>query len=125
MNKELLMQFVGFESKLTAREYTFTVWETDAEQREFKIAIALEAFNARRVRFQDAPDICALKLRSEFATHGNHPPKSHFKITDAELEDYRSAHTSPRRRRLTAKPGAISRKAGLPETPGWRSRPQI
>lgn len=104
MNKEVLMQFVGFESKPTAREYTFTVRETDAEQREFKITIALEAFNERRVRFQDAPDICALKLRRELVAHGNHPPQSHFEITDAELEDYRSAHTSAPRSAFSRKP---------------------
>ena|SRR5579872_6785290 len=104
MNKEVLMQFVGFESQLTAREYTFTVRETDAEQREFKVTIALEAFNERRVRFQDAPDICALKLRRELTAHGNHPPQSHFQVSDAELEDYRSAHTSAPRSPFSRKP---------------------
>lgn len=97
MSKEILMQFVGFQSKPTAREYTFMVRETSCEPREFTIAIALEAFSAHRIRFQDAPDACALKLRRELATSGNNPPESLFHISDAELADYRSNHSSQRR----------------------------
>lgn len=98
------MQFVGFESTATAREYTFRMLETSAEPREFTITIALEAFNAHRVRFQDAPDVCALKLRRELAMHANHPPESHFQITDAELEDYRTSHTPTRRSAFARRP---------------------
>jgi hypothetical protein len=97
VNKEASMQFMGFESKLAVREYTFTVREASNVPREFTITIALEAFNVRRVRFQDGPDVCALKLRRELAAHENHPPENHFHVTDAELEEYRSSHT-PRRR---------------------------
>lgn len=93
MSKDILMQFVGFESRRMDREYTFTVRETSGELREFTITITHEAFSQDRIRFQDAPDICSLKLRRELATHENHPPESHFRITDAELEDYRSTHS--------------------------------
>jgi hypothetical protein len=106
MSKEILMQFVGFESNATAREYTFMVRDTSAEPREFTIAINLRAFNAHLVRFQDAPDVCALKLRRELAASENHPPESHFQITDAELEDYRSSHTSPKRGAFARRPPA-------------------
>ena len=44
MSKELLMQFVGFSSKETVREYTFTVREPATEPREFTLTIANEAF---------------------------------------------------------------------------------
>lgn len=92
MSKEIMMQFVGFASKATVREYTFTVREASIEPREFTVTIANEAFSAHRVRFQDAPDVCSHKLRRELTNHANHPPESHFHITDAELEDYRSSH---------------------------------
>jgi hypothetical protein len=97
MPKEILLQFVGFESKATAREYTFMVREESADFREFTIAIAHEAFTAHRVRFQDAPDVCALRLRRELLANANHPLISHMQITDAELEDYRESHSPPRR----------------------------
>jgi len=35
MSKKILMQFAGFESKATAREYTFIVREGSTEPREF------------------------------------------------------------------------------------------
>jgi hypothetical protein len=94
MNKGIIVQFMGFASTVSGREYVFTVRETEVEPREFTLTIKNEAFNAHRVRFQDAPDVCSLKLRRELASHANHPPENHFQITDIELEDYRSSHSS-------------------------------
>ncbi len=34
----------------------------------------------------------SVKLRRELATYANHPPRTHFHITDAELENCRDAH---------------------------------
>jgi hypothetical protein len=95
VSKEILVQFVGFESKRLGREYTFTVRDPAAEPRDFTLTIANKAFNDHRIRYQDAPDICSLKLRRELATHANHPADNHFDITDLDIEDYRSSH-SPR-----------------------------
>ena len=92
MSREILVQFVRFESKASVREYTFMVKEASADAREFILTIANEAFNARRVRYQDGPDVCSAKLRQELATYANHPPETHYLITDADLEDYRSSH---------------------------------
>jgi hypothetical protein len=100
-----MVQFVRFEAKAMVREYTFTVREPSADPREFTLTIANQAFNERRVRYQDAPDVCSSKLRHELAAFANHPPSTHYRITDAELEDYRSSHT-PRSSRPT-----YSRKA--------------
>lgn len=97
-----MMQFEGFASGAAAREYTFTVREISVEPREFILSIPLEAFSARRVRFQDAPEVCALRLRHELATAENRPSKSCFQITNAELEDYTSHH-APRKNGLGRK----------------------
>ena len=78
--------------KPQGREYTFTVRETATEPREFTLTIPNEAFNTRRVRFQDAPDICSHRLHLELAATENHPVKTHFNLTDAELEAYRTSH---------------------------------
>ena len=98
------MQFVGFESKATAREYTFVVREASTEPREFKITIAHEAFHERRVRFQDAPDVCSLKLRRELTASANHPLESRFHITDAELDEYRESHAPQKRSMFDRRP---------------------
>jgi hypothetical protein len=89
----IIVQFVGFQAKSQAREYTFTVRERETEPREYTITIGNEAFDSRRVRYQDAPDICSHKLHRELAAAANHPPKNHFRLSDAELDEYRTAHT--------------------------------
>jgi hypothetical protein len=91
-NNSVIVQFVGFEAKPQGREYTFTVRETATEPREFTLTIPNEAFNTRRVRFQDAPDICSHRLHLELAATENHPVKTHFNLTDDELEAYRTSH---------------------------------
>jgi hypothetical protein len=89
VSDEIYVQYVGFESKASVRQYTFCVRETSNKPREFILSIANEAFVSHRVRYQDAPDICSLKLRRELAMYGNHPPKSHFVISEEDLANYR------------------------------------
>ena len=100
----LIIQYVGFEAKSLVREYTFNVREAAGDAREFTLTIPNEAFNSRRARFQDAPDICSLKLQVELAANANHPPHTHYRITDAEIDVYHSAHTKPARNFFGRKP---------------------
>ena len=93
MSDSLIVQFVGYEVRDLAREYTFTVREDKTEPREFTLSIENAAFDCRRARFQDAPDICSLRLRKELAADANHAVNTHFQITDEELDDYRGCHT--------------------------------
>ncbi|HUO33410.1 MAG TPA: hypothetical protein VMU43_00320 [Candidatus Acidoferrum sp.] len=104
MSKEILMQFVGFESKPGGREYTFTVREAASDTREFTLMIASEAFLSRKINYQDGPDVCSLKLRRELAKNDNHPQGTHYQVTDADLEDYRSSHMPPSKRPFARKP---------------------
>ncbi|MBI1749720.1 MAG: hypothetical protein HY234_03010 [Acidobacteria bacterium] len=92
MSDTIIVQYLGFEVQASVRMYKFLVRETATEPREFTLAIANEAFDSHRARFQDAPDICSLKLRHELAESSNHPPKSQFNVSDAELDVYSSAH---------------------------------
>ncbi|MGA8037368.1 MAG: hypothetical protein WA823_10745 [Candidatus Acidiferrales bacterium] len=92
MNNNVIVQFVGFESKPIGREYRFTVRQPSLEPREFTLTIPNEAFNSRLVRFQDAPDICSHRLHVELAASENHPAETHFDLTHAELDSYRTAH---------------------------------
>jgi hypothetical protein len=92
VSREILVQFVKFQAKTLVREYIFSVKEASGDPREFILTISNEAFNTRRVRYQDGPDVCSAKLRQELAAYGNNPPETHYLITDADLEDYRSSH---------------------------------
>ena len=92
MSQELIIQFVGFEVSARERVYSFTVREPFAEPRDFKLIISNEAFNDRRVSYQDAPNVCSLKLRCQLAAYANHPPETRPDITDRDLDDYRSTH---------------------------------
>lgn len=93
MSDVVVLQYVGFETKGAVREYTFTLRGTGGEFSKYFVTIANDAFVAHRVRYQDAPDICSLRLHREFATQTDHPPSTRFCVTDAELADYRHAHT--------------------------------
>ena len=92
MGDSVVVQYVGFEVQRLVRMYKFLVREAETAPREFTLAIANEAFSSRRARFQDAPDICSLKLHIELANSANHPLMSQFRISDAELDVYSTAH---------------------------------
>jgi hypothetical protein len=88
----VVLQYVGFETKGAIREYTFTLRGSGGASYEYFVTIATDAFVAHRVRYQDAPDICSLRLHREFATQTDHSPSTRFSVTDAELADYQDAH---------------------------------
>ena len=102
MNNALNVQYVGFEAKLKIRVYKFLVKQGAEDAREFTLAISNDAFLAHRVRYQDAPDICAHRLQRDLAATDNQPLKTHSVISDVELEEYRVAH-SPK----SSRPGAM------------------
>jgi hypothetical protein len=91
MTDPILVQYVGFQVNNLVREYTFAVLETATEPLHYTLTIANEAFVSRRVRYQDAPDICSLRLHRELDAHANHPPTTSFCVTDTELAVYQDA----------------------------------
>src|SRR5207245_10030308 len=92
MSDTVIVQFVGFGVKALVREYNFHVRQASSEIREFTLTIVNEAFNSRRVRYQDAPEICSLKLHRELAAFANHPPQTHYRISEIELDEHRGSH---------------------------------
>jgi len=88
------MQYFGFQTKGEYREYSFQVRYAAEDIRDFTLTILNEAFTSHRVRYQDAPDVCSLKLRRELISNANHPSHTTFAISDTELEDYRADHAS-------------------------------
>ena len=102
MRDFLIVEYRGFQSKTLVREYLFSVRQTAMEPREYALTIPNEAFCSHRARYQDAPEICSLSLRRELAAHANYLAETHFSITDAELDDYRSTHKLKSGRFLSA-----------------------
>src|SRR5260221_14206434 len=92
MSNNVIVQFVGFEVKALVREHNFHVRQASSEIREFTLTIVNEAFNSRRVRYQDAPEICSLRLHRELAPYPNCPPQADNRISVIDLDDYRNAH---------------------------------
>ena len=92
MSDAVVFQYLGFQTKGAEREYTFVLRGPGGESADYFVTIANAAFLAHRVRYQDAPDICSLRLRKEFSAEATHPPLTRFCITDAELSEYRDAH---------------------------------
>jgi hypothetical protein len=92
MSDSIIVQYVGFQAKALVREYVFTVREAASEPIQYTLTIAHEAFVSHRVRYQDAPSVCLLRLHHELAASANHPLTTQFCVTDAELADYHDAH---------------------------------
>lgn len=92
MSEALFLQYVGFENRGAVREYTFTLRGLGGASTEYFVTIANAAFVAHRVRYQDGPEICSLRLHREFASRADHPPSTRFSVTDMELAEYRDAH---------------------------------
>ena len=90
------VEYVGFSTCGAAREYTLRVL-AGGERFQFTLIIANEAFTSRRVRYQDAPEICFLKLQRALVACAEGLPEARLTVTDAELEDYRTAHAPPQR----------------------------
>ncbi len=88
----VVLQYVGFENRGAVREYAFTLRGSGGTSTDYFVTIANAAFAAHRVRYQDGPDICSLRLRREFAAREDHPPSTRFSVTDAELAEYTNAH---------------------------------
>jgi hypothetical protein len=76
------------------REYTFLVQESSAEPQEIIFTILNEAFTSRRLSFQNAPDICSLKLHRELSDSANNPLKAHYRISESELDAYHESHST-------------------------------
>lgn len=96
----MIVKYVGFEAKAQVREYTFVVRGEASDPLEYTMSIANEAFESHRARYQDAPDICSLRLHRELASiplagaesiASSIPPITHFCVTDAELAEYHEA----------------------------------
>ena len=100
MSASILMQYLGFTSASVCREYSFQVRYAPEDIRDFTLTILNEAFTSHRVRYQDAPDLCSLKLRRELIANPHCPSHTSFAISNGELDDYKAGHAPKASSRL-------------------------
>jgi hypothetical protein len=86
------VEYVGFSSDEVARNYTLRVRLASGAERDFVVAINNEAFLSRRVRYQDAPEICYLRLQRDLAECGEDMPPDRTSVSDDDIDQYRVAH---------------------------------
>lgn len=96
MNESKVIQYVGFHATALGRDYAFSVREPGAEPREYTVTITNEAFDSHRARYQDAAEICSLRLHQELAETTNDSATTHFGITDTELAAYDARRAKPK-----------------------------
>lgn len=92
MTRNVNVRYVGFKAKALAREYSFIVRQASNESTEYIITIGNEAFGPKRVRFQDAPEICSLRLHRELAAFEDHPPQACYRISEIDLDEFITSH---------------------------------
>jgi hypothetical protein len=101
--RQPIVRYVGFRSTGEGREYTMRVAD-GLSSREFVLLITHRAFAAREARFQDAPDVCSVKLRRALADEPDLLPGDCIAVTAEDLLEYRGDHLSPLEKRARAKP---------------------
>ena len=87
------IQYVGFKSKAIVREYSFLLRESSIEPQEIIFTISNDAFRSHGLPYQDAPDLCSLKLHREMANSIDDPLKTRYRIIGTELDDCRDSHS--------------------------------
>jgi hypothetical protein len=97
-----VVQYVGYQAKADVREYSFLVRGSSGDPRQFFLSIANEAFAAHLVRFQDAAEICMIRLQQELAAL-TQPARTEFRVSEADLAAYRAAHAPKPRPRFPSR----------------------
>lgn len=88
------VEYLGFKSQQTTREYALRVRRVGDDDREFTLVIGNDAFRSNRVRYQDGPEICFWKLQRELSdSEEGHLPARRLVVSNEELDAYREAHT--------------------------------
>ena len=94
------VEYLRFTTEESTRAYHLRV-RRGAEIHDVTVTIPKEAFLSGRVRYQDAPEICFLKIQKELSEGGEEcVPARALLMSDEELQEYKTARApkSPHRR---------------------------
>ena len=84
------IRYLGFECTSVGRAYRLRVDGT-GDPRLVTVTIPTAAFEARKARYQDAPELCFARLQRELVANAEFPDGLALVITPAELDEYREA----------------------------------
>jgi hypothetical protein len=94
----LQIQFLGFKTRTSGRDYSYLVNAANSEPREFVFSIPAQAFTKGRVRYQEAASLCYQKLQASLDEETvERPLPRHATLSDAELDEYREMHSPSKR----------------------------
>lgn len=94
----VLIQYVGFEAKVSLREYSYRILDPLTGERMIVFTISNQAFLTKLVRYQDAPEICYRKLQKELEAETTEQPlRRRLVVSEGELSEYRATHRPARR----------------------------
>ena len=99
--RPLTVRYLGFECTSEGRSYRLRVDRGSDDPRLYTVSVPSEAFDSRRARFQDAPEMCLQRLQRELDENAELPSGSSLVITTADLDGYRESQQrrSPTRKR--------------------------
>ena len=86
------VSYVGFKNLATSREYTLRVTQVNGTSNDFLFAVSNDAFLTHHVRYQDAAEICFLKLQRAVIASDPALPAARQDLTEQDFEEYRLAH---------------------------------
>jgi hypothetical protein len=87
--RPLTIRYLGFECTSEGRSYRLRVDRGSDDPRLYTVSVPSEAFDSRRARFQDAPEMCMQRLQRELDVNAELPPGAALVITASDLDQYR------------------------------------
>ncbi|HEX9189839.1 MAG TPA: hypothetical protein VGB87_22375 [Vicinamibacteria bacterium] len=84
------IRYLGFECTSAGRAYRLRLDGT-GDPRLVTVTIPTAAFESRKARYQDAPELCFARLQRELVANAELPDGLALVITPAELDEYREA----------------------------------
>jgi hypothetical protein len=94
----MIIQYLGYESKLNARSYSFRVVDVLMKEREFKVNIKNQSLLDNHFKCQDVPDLCFSKLKHDLTSETQeHALPLRMTVSDAEFQKYIEVHYPSKR----------------------------
>ena len=104
--RPITIRYLGFECTSEGRSYRLRVDRGADDPRLYTVTVPNEAFESRRARFQDAPELCLQRLQHELDANAELATGSSLVVTTTDLDRYRESQKrrSPERRKRAPQP---------------------
>jgi hypothetical protein len=111
----MYIQYVGFDTSIGSRTYTFHVIDAPHEVRDFTVRVEAEAFRPDSLGLQDGPCICYARLAKELGAQTSESrTEACLSIGERDIRDYLEQH-NPKKPQAKKKDGRVGPPADGPE----------